>query len=65
MSLLFLDQQPAIEKIDCLSVDIGRERLLVPMPAVAEITLNQGIEKSDRLPVWVRGWIAWHFDTAN
>ncbi len=61
MSLLFLDQQPAIEKIDCLSVDIGRERLLVPMPAVAEITLNQGIEKSDRLPVWVRGWIAWRY----
>ncbi len=40
MSLLFLDQQPAIEKINFLSVDIGRAKLLVPMPAVAEITLN-------------------------
>tara|TARA_B110001452_G_scaffold71725_1_gene57928 strand:- start:738 stop:1229 length:492 start_codon:yes stop_codon:yes gene_type:complete len=61
MSLLFLDQQPVIEKIDCLSVDIGREQLLVPMPAVAEIILNQRIEKSDRLPVWVRGWIVWRY----
>ena len=50
MSLLFLDQQPAVENIDCLSVDIKREQLLLPMPAMAEIILNQGVEKSDRLP---------------
>ena len=61
MSLLFLDQQPAIEKIDCLSVDIGRGRLLVPMPAVAEIILNEGVDTSDKLPVWVSGWIAWRY----
>ncbi len=59
MSLFFLDQQETIETIDCLAVNIGQSQLLVPMPAVAEIILNQAPEKSDRLPAWVAGWIDW------
>ena len=50
MSLLFLDQQPAVENIDCLSVDIKREQLLLPMPAVAEIILHPGVKKAIGCP---------------
>ncbi len=31
------------------------------MPAVAEIILNQGVKKSDRLPLWASSWIAWRY----
>lgn len=57
MSLFFLDQQESIETIDCLAVNIGQSQLLVPMPAVAEIILNQAPEQGDQLPSWVAGWI--------
>ena len=59
MSLFFLDKQDAVEKIDCLAVNIGQSQLLVPMPAVAEIVLNQAPITSDKLPDWVAGWIEW------
>ena len=67
MSLFFLDQQGPVAKIDCLSVNIGSSyadrsevdratNLLVPMPAVAEIILNQEVatdKKSPSLDVWL------------
>ena len=59
MSLFFLDQQESIETIDCLAVNIGTSQLLVPMPAVAEIILNQTPERGKELPPWVAGWITW------
>ena len=59
MSLFFLDKQEAVEKIDCVAVNIGQSQLLVPMPAVAEIVLNQTPSTSDKLPNWVAGWIEW------
>ena len=61
MSLFFLDQQESNETIHCLAVNIGQSQLLVPMPAVAEIILNQEPEKSGRLPEWVAGWVAWRY----
>ncbi len=59
MSLFFLDKQEVVEKIDCLAVNVGQSQLLVPMPAVAEIVLNQARITSDKLPAWVAGWIEW------
>ena len=59
MSLFFLDKQEPIAKIDCLAVNIGKSQLLVPMPAVAEIILNQAPQPSEKLPKWCAGWIEW------
>lgn len=64
MSLFFLDQQGPVAKIDCLSVNIGcshadrsqdgkeasNTNILVPMPAVAEIILNQEVSVDKNAP---------------
>jgi chemosensory pili system protein ChpC len=73
MSLFFLDQQGPVAKIDCLSVNIGcshadrsqdgkeasNTNILVPMPAVAEIILNQEVSVDKNAPPWMFGWINW------
>jgi len=70
MSLFFLDQQGPVAKIDCLSVNIGSSyadrsevdratNLLVPMPAVAEIILNQDVATDKKSPPWMFGWLNW------
>ena len=75
MSLFFLDQKGPVAKIDCLSVNIGASNirssdtessnttaatnLLVPMPAVAEIILNQAVTTDEQSPAWMFGWINW------
>lgn len=64
MSLFFLDQKGPVAKIDCLSVNIGHSQtastnLLVPMPAVAEIILNQDVTEDERSPTWMFGWVSW------
>jgi hypothetical protein len=41
MSLFFLDQKSSIAQVDCLSINTGPSNLLVTMPAIAEIILNQ------------------------
>ena len=41
MSTFFLDQKNPIAQVDCLSINTGQSNLLVPMPAIAEIILNQ------------------------
>jgi chemosensory pili system protein ChpC len=64
MSLFFLDQQGPVAKIDCLSVNIDasntdKSSLLIPMPAVAEIILNQDVADDKQSPGWMFGWISW------
>jgi len=59
MSLFFLDQKKAVAQIDCLSISTGQANLLVPMPAVAEIILNQQTIASGDSPDWMFGWISW------
>jgi len=59
MSLFFLDQKKAVAQIDCLSINTGQANLLVPMPAVAEIVLNQETIASGHSPGWMFGWISW------
>lgn len=59
MSLFFLDQQKAIDKVDCLVVNTGQSSLLLPMPAVAEVIHHQSARSGDKLPHWVVGWVDW------
>ena len=60
MTLLFEDKLQSSEKIDCLAVHIGLSKLLIPMPAIAEIIAKQQPKLSEKLPSWVVGWIEWH-----
>ena len=59
MSLFFLDQKNPIAQVDCLSINTGQSNLLVPMPAIAEIILNQGLIADEGKPQWMCGWIKW------
>ena len=59
MSLFFLDHKSPVAQIDCLSINIGQSNLLVPMPAVAEIVLNQDFVVEEQSPQWMFGWINW------
>tara|TARA_B110000977_G_scaffold176279_1_gene231792 strand:- start:3472 stop:3963 length:492 start_codon:yes stop_codon:yes gene_type:complete len=59
MSLFFLDQKSSIAQVDCLSINTGPSNLLVPMPAIAEIILNQEVIADEEKPQWMFGWIKW------
>jgi chemosensory pili system protein ChpC len=59
MSLFFLDQKNPINQVDCLSINTGQSNLLVPMPAIAEIILNQQLIDDEEKPQWMCGWIKW------
>ena len=59
MSLFFLDQKNPIAQVDCLSINTGQSNLLVPMPAIAEIILNQELIADEEKPQWMCGWIKW------
>jgi chemosensory pili system protein ChpC len=59
MSLFFLDQKSSIAQVDCLSINTGPSNLLVPMPAIAEIILNQELIADEEKPQWMFGWIKW------
>jgi|GEM_PF-142560 chemosensory pili system protein ChpC len=59
MSFFFLDQKPPVAQLDCLAVSTGQSNLLVPMPAVAEIILNQLPIEDESSPEWMLGWISW------
>jgi chemosensory pili system protein ChpC len=59
MSLFFLDQKSSIAQVDCLSINTGPSNLLVPMPAIAEIILNQELIPDEEKPQWMFGWIKW------
>ncbi|MGB1984386.1 MAG: chemotaxis protein CheW [Porticoccaceae bacterium] len=60
MTLLSEDKHGLGEKIDFLVVNIGQSKLLIPIPAVAEIIAKQQSKASDKLPAWAVGWIDWH-----
>ena len=59
MSLFFLDQKNPINQIDCVSINTRQSNLLVPMPAIAEIILNQQLIDDEEKPQWMCGWIKW------
>ena len=59
LSLFFLDQKNPIAQVDCLSINTGQSNLLVPMPAIAEIILNQELIADAEKPQWMCGWIKW------
>ena len=60
MSVFFLNQRKsAAKKIDCLSINTGTAHLLMPMPAVAEIILNQETIPATDTPEWMFGWLGW------